>query len=154
MRAFAQTFVPASIALCLLALCASASAEPIEADPTFGPALEAPELYYGVYADSDQPSRQWFVSEAKRPQFAEHAPEVPPGHLMIGALFGDVAPWQMKTLSETDFEQAWVMEGQEPVTVRFELDADGRAVALTFTDPMLADQGRLERRGDLPDDLR
>lgn len=132
----------------------SEASEPAAADDRFGPALEAPQLYYGIYAAAETPEREWFVTEAKRPQYAEHALEVPPGHLMIGALFGDVAPWQMRTLSATEFEQAWVAEGQSPVTVRFDLDADGRAVAMTFTDPTLGDEGRLERRGDLPEDLR
>lgn len=117
-----------------------------------GEPLDHPERYYGLYANPSTPNRQWFVTEAKRPKYAEQAPEVPPGHLAIGAMFGDVAPWHMKTLSDTEFEQAWVSDYQpEPITVEFELGDDGTAVAMTFTDEQQASEGRLERQGDLPE---
>lgn len=122
------------------------------ADDPFGTPLESPERYYGVYANPAKPDRKWFVTEAKRSPMAEQAPEVPPGHLAIGAMFGDVAPWHMKTLSETTFEQAYVNSFQpEPTAVEFELRADGRAVAMTFTNSQMASEGRLERVGDLPE---
>lgn len=118
-----------------------------------GAALADPARYYGVYATADSPDRQWFVAEAKRSKYAEQAPEVPPGHLALGAMFGDVAPYHLKTLSETEFEQAWVSEHQEdPVAIEFELDDRGRAVAMRFTDGQGAPSGRHERQGDLPTD--
>jgi hypothetical protein len=118
-----------------------------------GPPLEHPELYYGLFANPETPNRQWFVAEAKRPWYAEQAPEVPPGHLALGAMFGDVEPWYLKALSGTEFEQARVPDQQaEPVAVRFELDDDGKAIAMTFTDEQTSSEGRLERVGDLPDD--
>ena len=132
-----------------------ASAAPLssKAHELLGQPLTDPPRFYGLYANPDTPNRQWFVTEAKRPEYAEQAPEVPPGYLMIGAMFADVAPWQMKTLSETEFEQAWVPDYQpEPAAVVFELGDDGRAVAMKFTDPQNAAQGRLERQGDLPQD--
>jgi hypothetical protein len=114
-----------------------------------GAALDHPERYYGLYANPETPDRQWFVTEAKRPPEAEQAPEIPPGHLAIGAMFGDVSPWIMKTLSTTEFEQVWAM-GAEPIVVIFELGTDGTAVAMNFTDEGYASMGRLERQGDLP----
>ena len=125
-----------------------------EPDPGRGAPLTEPQRYYGLYANPESPDRQWFVTEARRSKYAEQAPEVPPGYLMIGALFGDVAPWQMKTLSQTRFEQFWVSDSQtEAYAVEFELDEDGHAVAMTFTDAQNAPQGRLERQGELPANL-
>ena len=118
----------------------------------WGPPLEDPERYYGVYASPERPDREWFVAEAKRPVWAERAPKIPPGHLAVGAMFGDVAPWNMRTLSETEFEQAEVSPGQPaPVTVAFELGEGGRAVAFRFTHEAAAAEGRLARVGDLPE---
>lgn len=131
---------------------ASSEAPAGSRDSPLGPALEAPENYYGVYASPERPARAWFIAEAKRPAFAERAPEVLPGHLMLGAMFGDVAPWQMKTVSETKFEQARLSPGQEePVVIEFRLDADGRAEALRFTGGMFPADTWLQRTGDLPD---
>ncbi|MEJ2085701.1 MAG: hypothetical protein P8Y44_08475 [Acidobacteriota bacterium] len=132
----------------------AATAEPTKRDDNrYGEPLENPERYYGLYANPQTPDRQWFISEARRPKEAEQAPEVPPGHLALGAMFGDVAPWHLKTISSTEFEQAWVPDYQpDPVRIEFELDGDGSVVAFTFTDEQNASQGRLERQGDLPPD--
>jgi len=117
-----------------------------------GPALDEPGRYYGVYASPERPSRGWFIAEAKRPVYAERAPEVPPGHLMLGAMFGDVAPWQMKTMSETRFEQVRMGPGQtEPVAIEFRFDADGRAEAFRFTGGVSGYDAWLQRTGDLPE---
>jgi hypothetical protein len=122
------------------------------ADDGLGAPLDNPARYYGVYASAEQPNRQWFIAEAKRPIWAERAPEVPPGHLALGAMFGDVAPWHLRTVSETEFVQARVPDHQpEPVAVEFELDADGHAIAFRFTNDDYASYGRLERQGDLSD---
>lgn len=131
----------------------ASSETPATDDHRFGPPLAAPSRYYGLYASPDRPDRQWFIAEAKRPKWAEQAPEIPPGHLALGAMFGDVSPWTLKTLSDTEFVQAWAPDGQpEPVAIEFELDADGNAVAFRFTDDRNATLGRLERQGDLPED--
>jgi hypothetical protein len=67
-------------------------------------------------------------------------------------MFGDVAPWHLRTLSDTEFVQAWVPPGQpEAVSIEFEIDADGRAVAFRFTNQQNASAGRLERVADLPE---
>lgn len=112
------------------------------------------ERFHGVYASPERPGRRWFVSAARRPPLSD-APEIPPGYLMVGALFGDVAPWPLRARSETTFEQAWVPEPQgEGLALEFETDAEGEAVALRFTQGSMKDAGRLERVGALPDALR
>jgi hypothetical protein len=131
---------------------AATDAAPAADASSLGAPLEDPSRYYGVYASPDQPNRRWFVSEAKRPEWAEQAPEVPPGHLALGAMFGDVAPWALRTVSDTEFVQAEVPDGQpQPVAIVFELGPDGKAVAFRFTNQDDASFGRLERQGDLPE---
>jgi hypothetical protein len=69
-------------------------------------------------------------------------------------MFGDVAPWHLRTVSEREFVQARVPDDHQPtpVAIEFELDADGHAVAFRFTNAEYATSyGRLERQGDLPD---
>lgn len=105
------------------------------------------ERFHGVYGDGDS-GKEFFVAAAKRPEYAEE--RLPPGYLMIGAMWGDVAPWYMKSISETRFEQQWVNPGGEPVIVEFDVDGRGNARALVF-DTVFDDRGRLQRRRDLPD---
>jgi hypothetical protein len=117
-----------------------------------GEPLEDVQRYCGVYGSAEQPNRDFFVTEAKRPPLAERAPEIPPGYLMIGAMWGDVSPWYMKSISATRFEQQ--VRGDfgppEPFVVEFELDENGEAVAMTFKTGF-EERGRLERKGDLPE---
>ncbi len=148
------------------AIAAEAGPEPVErgasdeapaaepaAEAVLGPALSDPERYYGLFAAPGRPGRPWFVAEARNPAWAERAPPVPPGHLMLGAMFGDVAPWHLKTLTETDFVQVRVGPGaQEAIEIEFRLDPDGRAEALRFSGGALADDTWLVRAGDLPED--
>ena len=55
-------------------------AAPTAGHHRLGEPLADPSRYYGLYASADRPDRrQWFVAEAKRPAYAEQAPEVPPG---------------------------------------------------------------------------
>jgi hypothetical protein len=113
------------------------------------------ERFYGLYGDPDKPGRDFFVVEAKRPKFAEQAPEIPPGYLMIGAMWGDVAPWYMKALSDTKFEQQTLgdFKPPEPIVVVFEAAEGQNAAALTF-ETVFADRGRLKRLGDVPEEWR
>lgn len=112
------------------------------------------ERFFGLYGPPD--GRKMFVTEAKRPEYAERAPEIPPGYLAIGAMWGDVAPMQMRSLSETAFEHANRADSApgEPSIAEFEIGPDGDAVALTFTQGIFVDMGRLERAGDLPEKWR
>jgi len=107
------------------------------------------ERFYGVYGSDDQPGRDFFVTKAKYgPGVDRTAPE---GYMMIGAMWGDVAPWFMKSLSATEFEQAYASPGQEePLRVEFQLDGD-TPVAMSFTQGF-EDRGRLKRIDDLPED--
>jgi len=106
------------------------------------------ERFYGVYGDGSGSGRDFFVTAARRPEYAEK--QLPEGYLMIGAMWGDVAPWHMKSLSETRFQQHWVNPGNEPIVARFELDGEGHAAALIF-ETVFDDRGRLQRVGDLPE---
>lgn len=107
------------------------------------------ERFIGVYGDpGDENGRDFFVAPAKRPEYAEE--QLPEGYLMIGAMWGDVAPWYMKSVSDVRFEQQWVNPASEPVIAEFELGPDGNAVALRF-ETWFDDRGRLERIGDLPE---
>lgn len=70
------------------------------------------------------------------------------GRLRFGAMWGDVAPWVMKSLSDTEFEQAVLQPYEtEPIRLEFHLDADGRAEGLTHT---FGQRSRIRRLGDLP----
>lgn len=105
------------------------------------------ERFYGVYGEPEG-LRNFFVAEASNATGDE---PIPAGHLMVGAMWGDVQPWYMKSLSDTRFEQVWVSQFQDaPLVVAFETDADGNAVALTF-EGLFEDRGRVERVGDLPE---
>ena len=110
------------------------------------------ERYFGLYGD---PGRgQFFITEAKRPKYAEQSPEIPPGYLAIGAMWGDVAPMSMKSLSETKFEQVDLSDfaPDEPSVAEFQFGPDGIAVALTFTSGSFSDFGRRVRVGNLPEE--
>ena len=110
--------------------------------------------FFGVYGDAAHPGElrgQFFVTEAKRPKLAEQAPEIPPGYLAIGAMWADVAPMNMKSLSEASFQQVDLGSfALPPATVTFEFGPDGKAIALTFT-TQLEEFGRRVRLGDLPE---
>ena len=109
------------------------------------------ERFYGLYGDpNDDDGRSFFVAKAEQPIWAEQATPIPEGYIMIGAMWGDAAPWFLRSLSETRFEQQWVMEGIEPIVLEFELDQNGNPIAIMF-ETVFADRGRLERLGDLPE---
>jgi hypothetical protein len=113
------------------------------------------ERFFGLYGDADHPGRDFLVVEAKRPKWAEQAPEIPPGYLMIGATWGDVAPWSMKAVSDNRFEQQSLGDFQpaEPIIVVFEATKGQNAVAITF-ETVFNDRGRLKRLGDVPEEWR
>lgn len=106
------------------------------------------DRFYGVYGDPDNPGRDFFVAPARRNPDARE--QIPEGYLMIGAMWGDVAPWYMQSRSDTRFEQQWVNPHSEAIVAAFELGEDDAAVALTFN-TVFAERGRLERLRDLPE---
>lgn len=105
--------------------------------------------FYGVYGSADEPGRDFFVARAENRMMEGRG--IPPGYLMVGAMWGDVAPWYMKSLGELRFEQQWTRPGAEPLVVEFETDENGNAVAMRFLSGFLADRGRVEREGELPE---
>lgn len=107
------------------------------------------ERFYGVYGSDDRPGRDFFVTRARNR--AMEGREIPPGYLMIGAMWGDVAPWYMKAVGELRFEQQWTNPGAEPLVVEFVTDGEGRAVGMRFVSGFLADRGQVERHEDLPE---
>ncbi len=133
----------------------SGDAAPETADRFYlGTPRDDVQRYFGLYGD---PGRgQFFVTEAKRPKWAEQAPEIPPGHLAIGAMWGDVAPMHMKSLSETKFQQVDLSDfaPDTPNVAEFEFGPDGNAVALTFTSGSFSEFNRRVRVGDLPKEWR
>jgi len=107
------------------------------------------DRFYGVDGDpNDENGRDFFVAPAQRPEYAEN--QLPQGYLMVGAMWGDVAPWYMMSVSDTRFEQQWVNPGGEAIIVEFELGPEDNAVAIVF-ETVFDDRGRLERLGDLPE---
>ena len=80
--------------------------------------------------------------------FVDHSCD---GYLRFGALWGDVAPWMMKSVADAEFIQGRADPGQaSAIRLRFEVGSDGRAQALTHN---LTDLGlplRVTRLGDLP----
>lgn len=131
-------------------------AQPPQEDFWLGEPREDIDRFVGVYGDAGNPEQAhgaFFVAPAKRPPMAERAPEIPVGYLMIGAMWGDVAPWYMKSLSEATFQQ--VTQGDfgppETIVVEFQFGDDGKAEALLFKSGM----DRYDRRvriGDLPEE--
>lgn len=137
----------------LVALAGAGSVAELEAQaaaehPELGTPRDDLERFHGVYGEPDG-RRNFFVAPARSQPDARNP--VPPGYIMIGAMWGDVAPWTMRSLAETRFEQVHVSEFQPaPLVVEFELGPDGRAVALRF-ETLFDDRGRLVRVGDLPE---
>lgn len=108
------------------------------------------ERFVGVYRDlAEAEHRQWFVAEARPPVGSDM--EIPNGYLMIGAMWGDVAPWYMNNEGEFLFVYPSSNEWNPEVVIEFEMDAGGNAAAFTMTRGEEAPQ-RLERVGDLPPD--
>ncbi|NBB92826.1 MAG: hypothetical protein GVY32_06645 [Gammaproteobacteria bacterium] len=107
------------------------------------------ERFHGVYGSDDRPGRDFFVTRARNQ--AIEGREIPPGYLMVGAMWGDVAPWYMKSVGDLRFEQQWTNPGAEPLVVEFVTGRDGQARGMRFVGGFLADRGEVERQGDLPE---
>jgi hypothetical protein len=118
----------------------------------------APERYFGRFGDAANPEEmrgQYFVTAAHPPPMADHFPDIPLGYIMISAAWADVAPYYMKPVSATAFEQQFLSSfDPEAARVEFELDADGRAVALRFLNAPNDQFGSRARLGDVPEEYR
>jgi hypothetical protein len=69
------------------------------------------------------------------------------GHLVSGALWGDVAPWWMKTEGDKTFSYA---DSFIKLNMEFETDANGKAVSMVHDLSYM--KTPLERLGPVPDD--
>lgn len=113
------------------------------------------QRFFGIYGDPNAPDAgrgQFFVTEAKRPRGAEQAPEIPRGYLAIGAMWADVAPMSMMSLSDSTFQQVDISDfaPAEPAVVEFEFGSEGKATGLTFTTGFQEFRHRV-RIGELPE---
>lgn len=108
--------------------------------PDAGPARKDLSRFYGLYGDAGGSPRSVFVRETCN------------GHLQVGSLWGDVALWTMRSLSDTVFVQAFVpsMQDMPAVRIEFELGPDRKARSLRH--PLLGDIQSVPRVGNLPAD--
>jgi hypothetical protein len=107
-----------------------------------GPARADLGRFHGVYGDP----------KAQRTPRNFSVDQTCDGHVRIGAMWGDVAPWVLKSVSDTAFASAWEDPSlPHPLRVTFHTDASGRAAAMSHNILSNEDQlTRLERLGDLP----
>jgi len=94
----------------------------------------------GVYGDKEGPNanRNFFVYATCD------------GHLGIGAMWGDVAPWILDPTSETSFKEISSNQYNPPLEAQFELDADGNGKTLALNSHF-KERGNMQRLSDLPE---
>jgi hypothetical protein len=117
----------------------SASAEPVgveDPDVDLGPARDDLERFHGLYANPEQgPERAVFVMTGCR------------GRLEAGAMWGDVAPWEMR--SEGDAEFYWPGSSfAQPFRIEITVGPDGRGQTIHHDMDFVSSP--LERIGELP----
>lgn len=122
------------------------SAERLEARRTEisarrGPARDDLGRFAGEYGNSSHPGRTFFVTRTCD------------GHLAVGAMWGDVAPWVMKPLSDTEFAEPRAGPSGTAIGVSFDAPAGGNATAMRFS-AGFEDWGTLQRTGDLKPGFR
>ena len=100
------------------------------------------ESFTGRYADPNREVEHWvfFVAETCAGS----------GYLMTSGEWGDVAPWVLRSETETGFGQVAAYPGQEPMHFEFELGPDGVPTAVVMTG-LYDEPTRLERLGPLGD---
>lgn len=93
--------------------------------PDLGPTRTDLERFLGIYGDPSQ----------KGPEARHILVRLGcnPGRLEMGALWGPVAPWVMKSVSDLEFEEGLLPAGYDGVRLVFETGPDGRAVAARTT---------------------
>ena len=102
-----------------------------------GEARDDLERFTGLYGDpeeSNENRRLWVMVSCD-------------GYLVIGALWGDVAPWWMKSVSDKAFSYS---DSFSNVEMEFETDASGKALRMIHNLSFL--KTPLERFGPIPDD--
>jgi hypothetical protein len=122
---------------------------PVANVPDPAPANAAADPFSGIFGDAANPGRDFFLAPAKPPLGSDL--DVPEDYLMLGAVWGDVAPWYLEPVSETRYAQAWVNSGGEPIVIDLDFDGDGRVAAFRFVSGF-SGRGRQERLRELPDD--
>lgn len=111
------------------------------------------DRFHGLYGTPGDPNgRNYFVAKARAPYGSDL--KIPDGLLTIGAMWGDVAPWIMKSLEDARFLRPGWNAYNPDIHVRFETDGDGKATAMILEDFEYEPRTRLERIGDLPDNLK
>jgi len=115
-------------------------AEAASVDRDRGTRRDDLERFKGRYADPHREVEHWVF------WFAETC--AGSGYLMSGAAWGDVAPWVLRSESETVFHQVAANPGQEPMRFEFELGADGTPTGARMTG-LYDEPTRLERLGPL-----
>jgi hypothetical protein len=96
------------------------------------------ERFKGLYGDpegKDQTRKLWVTVSCD-------------GYLVSGAMWGDVAPWWMKSTDDNVFTY---QDSFNKLRMEFETDANGKAVSMKHDLKSL--KSPLERVGPLPDDL-
>lgn len=71
------------------------------------------------------------------------------GYLEVGATWGDVALWSMRSVSETVFTESYPNPGAKPLEVEFRKTSDGSAEALIHDGEFI--ESPLARVGELPE---
>jgi hypothetical protein len=117
----------------------SPSAEPVGAeDPNvdLGPARDDLERFHGLYANPEQgPERAVFLMTGCR------------GRLEAGAMWGDVAPWEMRSEGDTEFYWPGSSFAQ-PFRIEITVGPDGRGQTIHHDMDFVSTP--LERIGELP----
>lgn len=105
-----------------------------------GPSRKDLARFHGVYGDPAQQERtpkNFFVYE------------MCDGHLQFGAMWGDVAPWVMKSVDDKIFVQARLQPGEEKaLRLEFQVDSDGKVQAVAHS--LDWRESPLVRLGELP----
>ncbi len=95
------------------------------------------ERFTGLYADPEEKNENrklWVMVSCD-------------GYLVIGALWGDVSPWWMKSEGDNIFSYA---DSFTKLSINFKTDANGKAINMNHN--LSGMKSQLERVGPLPDD--
>ncbi|UCC26065.1 MAG: hypothetical protein JSU98_02975 [Gemmatimonadales bacterium] len=107
--------------------------------PDLGPARDDLERFHGLYANPEQgPNRAIFLITGCE------------GRLLAGAMWGDVAPWELRSEGATEF--SWPGNSfAQPFRLAISVGADGRGRTIQHDMDFVASP--LERIDDLPEEF-